>query len=68
MPSSSVTRFSRRHPIVREGFGSKIGTEPDISVVAEARSEDEAILSKLGVSDRTQAVITALKRGLVHLQ
>ena len=25
------------------------------------------ILSRLGVSDRTQAVITALKRGLVHL-
>ena len=25
------------------------------------------ILSRLGVSDRTQAVITALKHGLVHL-
>jgi two-component system, NarL family, response regulator len=32
------------HPIVREGFGGMIGTEPDMSVVAEARSGEEAIL------------------------
>ena len=32
------------HPIVREGFGSMIGTEPDMRVVAEARSGDEAIV------------------------
>ena len=31
------------HPIVREGFGGMIGTEPDMSVVAEARSGEEAI-------------------------
>lgn len=31
------------HPIVREGFGGMIGTEPDMSLVAEARSGDEAI-------------------------
>ncbi len=149
------------HPVVLEGFGSMIGTEPDMSVVALARSGKEAvklfreqqpditlmdlrmpemsgietigairqqfphsrfivlttydgdediyraleagaqayllkdmlcedilatiravrvgqpeatvkghvtnILGKLGVTDRTQAVITALKRGLVHL-
>jgi DNA-binding NarL/FixJ family response regulator len=32
------------HPIVREGFGGMIGTEPDMNVVAEARSGEEAIL------------------------
>lgn len=32
------------HPIVREGFGGMIGTEPDMSLVAEARSGDEAIV------------------------
>jgi two-component system NarL family response regulator len=31
------------HPIVREGFGGMIGTEPDMSVVAEAMSGQEAI-------------------------
>jgi two-component system NarL family response regulator len=31
------------HPIVREGFASMIGTEPDMTVVAEARSGEEAI-------------------------
>jgi two-component system, NarL family, response regulator len=30
------------HPVVREGFATMIGTEPDMSVVAEARSGDEA--------------------------
>jgi DNA-binding NarL/FixJ family response regulator len=31
------------HPVVREGFGGMIGTEPDMTVVAEARSGEEAI-------------------------
>jgi len=31
------------HPIVREGFGSMIATEPDMAVVAEARDGQEAI-------------------------
>ncbi len=31
------------HPVVREGFGGMIGTEPDMTVVAEARSGQEAI-------------------------
>src|SRR5688572_30323020 len=31
------------HPIVREGFGGMIGTEADMTVVAEASSGEEAI-------------------------
>lgn len=31
------------HPIVREGFGGMITTEPDMTVVAEARGGQEAI-------------------------
>src|SRR5258707_15508775 len=31
------------HPIVREGFGSMIATEPDMAVVAGARDGQEAI-------------------------
>src|SRR5438445_12088447 len=30
------------HPVVREGFATMIGTEPDMSLVAEARSGEEA--------------------------
>ena len=31
------------HPVVREGFGAMIGTEPDMIVVAQARSGEEAL-------------------------
>ena len=31
------------HPVVREGFAAMIGTEPDMAVVAQARSGEEAI-------------------------
>jgi len=31
------------HPVVREGFAAMIGTEPDMTVVAQARSGEEAI-------------------------
>lgn len=31
------------HPIVREGFGTMIGTEPDMALVAEARDGAEAV-------------------------
>jgi DNA-binding NarL/FixJ family response regulator len=31
------------HPVVREGFAGMIGTEPDMKLVAEARSGDEAL-------------------------
>jgi DNA-binding NarL/FixJ family response regulator len=34
---------------------------------ATVKSHVTNILGKLGVTDRTQAVITALRRGLVHL-
>jgi two-component system NarL family response regulator len=35
---------------------------------ATVKSHINSILSKLGVSDRTQAATTALQRGLVHLR
>lgn len=31
------------HPVVRDGFGAMIGTEPDMTVVAQARSGEEAL-------------------------
>jgi two-component system NarL family response regulator len=31
------------HPVVREGFAAMIGTEPDMTVVAQARSGEEAL-------------------------
>ena len=31
------------HPVVREGFAAMIGTEPDMTVVAQARSGEEAV-------------------------
>jgi two-component system NarL family response regulator len=31
------------HPVVREGFGAMIETEPDMTVVAQARSGEEAL-------------------------
>ena len=34
---------------------------------ATVKTHVNNILGKLGVSDRTQAVTTALKRGIVHL-
>ena len=34
---------------------------------ATVKSHINSLLSKLGVSDRTQAATTALQRGLVHL-
>src|SRR5258705_284640 len=37
-------------------------------VEAIVKSHINSILSKLGVSDRTQAATTALQRGLVHLR
>ena len=42
---------------------------PRILAITEATVKGHVanILSKLGVSNRTQAVITALKRGFVHL-
>ena len=35
---------------------------------ATVKSHINSVLSKLGVTDRTQAATTALQRGLVHLR
>ena len=53
--------------IVRGQSNKEIGASLAISE-ATVKSHINSILSKLGVSDRTQAVTTALQRGLVHLR
>ena len=52
--------------IVRGKSNKEIGGQLNISE-ATVKSHINNILSKLGVSDRTQAATTALQRGLVHL-
>ena len=52
--------------IVRGQSNKEIGASLAISE-ATVKSHINNILSKLGVTDRTQAVTTALQRGLVHL-
>jgi len=53
--------------IVRGKSNKEIGSLLRISE-ATVKSHINNILSKLGVTDRTQAATTALQRGLVHLQ
>jgi len=53
--------------IVRGRSNKEIGTQLGISE-ATVKSHINNILSKLGVTDRTQAATTALQRGLVHLR
>ena len=53
--------------IVRGQSNKEIGASLTISE-ATVKSHINNILSKLGVADRTQAVTTALQRGLVHLR
>lgn len=53
--------------IVRGKSNKEIGTILGISE-ATVKSHINNILSKLGVTDRTQAATTALQRGLVHLR
>ena len=53
--------------IVRGQSNKEIGASLAISE-ATVKSHINNILSKLGVTDRTQAVTTALQRGLVHLR
>ncbi len=53
--------------IVRGQSNKEIGASLGISE-ATVKSHINNILSKLGVSDRTQAATTALQRGLVHLR
>jgi len=53
--------------IVRGQSNKEIGASLTISE-ATVKSRINNILSKLGVTDRTQTVTTALQRGLVHLR
>jgi DNA-binding NarL/FixJ family response regulator len=53
--------------IVAGKSNKEIGSELNISE-ATVKSHINNILSKLGVSDRTQAATTALQRGIVHLK
>lgn len=53
--------------IVSGKSNKEIGAELSISE-ATVKTHINSILSKLGVSDRTQAATTALQRGIVHLQ
>ena len=52
--------------IVRGKSNKEIGTALSISE-ATVKSHINSLLSKLGVTDRTQAATTALQRGIVHL-
>jgi len=52
--------------IVQGKSNKEIGTELDISE-ATVKTHINSLLSKLGVTDRTQAATTALQRGIVHL-
>jgi two-component system NarL family response regulator len=54
--------------LIVQGFSNKeIGNQLHISE-ATVKTHINNLLSKLGVSDRTQAATTALQRGLVHLE
>ncbi len=54
--------------LIVQGFSNKeIGNRLHISE-ATVKTHINNLLSKLGVSDRTQAATTALQRGLVHLE
>ena len=53
--------------IVSGRSNKEIGGELTISE-ATVKTHINSILSKLGVTDRTQAATTALQRGIVHLQ
>jgi DNA-binding NarL/FixJ family response regulator len=53
--------------IVRGQSNKEIGASLSITE-ATVKSHINNILSKLGVTDRTQAATTALQRGLVHLR
>ena len=52
--------------IVRGNSNKEIGAALSISE-ATVKSHINSLLSKLGVTDRTQAATTALQRGIVHL-
>ncbi|HEY3940482.1 MAG TPA: response regulator transcription factor, partial [Bryobacteraceae bacterium] len=53
--------------IVGGKSNKEIGRELSIAE-ATVKTHINSLLSKLGVSDRTQAATTALQRGIVHFQ
>ncbi|HEX8711302.1 MAG TPA: response regulator transcription factor [Terracidiphilus sp.] len=53
--------------IVRGRSNKEIGTELDISE-ATVKTHINSLLSKLGVTDRTQAATAAIRRGIVSLE
>jgi DNA-binding NarL/FixJ family response regulator len=66
--SDLTTREMEVLELIVQGQSNKeIGTSLSISE-ATVKSHINNILSKLGVTDRTQAATTALQRGLVHLR
>ena len=67
-PNSNLTAREREvlAQVVKGRSNKEIGAELGISEGTVKRHMGE-ILSRLEVSDRTQAVITALRRGLAHL-
>lgn len=66
--SDLTTREMEVLELIVQGQSNKeIGTSLGISE-ATVKSHINNILSKLGVTDRTQAATTALQRGLVHLR
>ncbi len=68
---SGLELTGREHEVLEQIVAGKSNKEIGIHLkISEAtvKSHINAILSKLGVSDRTQAATTALQRGLVHLK
>ena len=68
MPDSDLS--SREQEVLRHLVGSRSNKEiANLLGITEAtvKCHVSTILMRLNVSDRTQAVVTALQRGLVHL-
>lgn len=65
-PNLTPREYEVLELIVAGRSNKEIGSDLSISE-ATVKSHINSILSKLGVSDRTQAATTALQRGIVHL-
>lgn len=68
MPRSHITqREMEVLELIVKGYGNRdIGTTLSISE-GTVKIHVNSLLSKLGVSDRTQAATTALQRGIIHI-